>query len=117
MPERFLLQILRCLVTHGVLDSTRGVDGGYCLARPPQDVTLRDIVEAFENPLDPNMPDLEGLERSVRERILGTLRCVSSAARRELEKLTLADLLRLDQELGGNGQPSAAQASEHDRGA
>ncbi len=29
MPERFLLQILRNLVTHGILRSTRGVDGGY----------------------------------------------------------------------------------------
>jgi Rrf2 family protein len=29
MPERFLLQILRSLVTHGILGSTRGVDGGY----------------------------------------------------------------------------------------
>ena len=31
MPERFLLQILRNLVTHGILRSTRGVDGGYTL--------------------------------------------------------------------------------------
>lgn len=29
MPERFLLQILRNLVAHGILASTRGVDGGY----------------------------------------------------------------------------------------
>ena len=34
MPERFLLQVLRHLVTHGILHSTRGVDGGYSLNRP-----------------------------------------------------------------------------------
>ena len=28
MPERFLLQVLRNLVTHGILQSTRGVGGG-----------------------------------------------------------------------------------------
>ena len=28
MPERFLLQVLRNLVNHGLLKSTRGVDGG-----------------------------------------------------------------------------------------
>ena len=33
MPERFLLQILRNLVNHGILQSTRGVDGGYALLR------------------------------------------------------------------------------------
>ena len=32
MPERFLLQVLRNLVNHGILVSTRGVDGGYALA-------------------------------------------------------------------------------------
>jgi Rrf2 family protein len=103
MPERFLLQILRSLVTHGVLQSTRGVEGGYCLSRPPDDITLRDIVEAFDNPLDPTLPELAGLNSRVRERLLSTLLCVSSAARRELEKLSLADLLRLDTESDGNG--------------
>lgn len=95
MPERFLLQILRSLVTHGVLESTRGVDGGYCLARPPEEVTLRDIVEAFENPLDPVMPELESFNSLVRGRILDTLHFVSCAARKELERLTLADMLEL----------------------
>jgi Rrf2 family protein len=111
MPERFLLQILRSLVTHGVLESTRGVEGGYCLARPPEEITLRDIVEAFENPLEPTLPKL-GLKQHVRERLLVTLRCVSCAARKELEKLTLAELLHADAEpsvsgtLGGkDGRP------------
>ncbi|OHB81346.1 MAG: hypothetical protein A2W31_11975 [Planctomycetes bacterium RBG_16_64_10] len=108
MPERFLLQILRSLVTHGVLESTRGVEGGYCLSRSPEGITLRDIVEAFENPLDPTLPELAGLSPSARERILLTLRCVSSAARRELEKLTLADLLRIELECDGNGALGSA---------
>ena len=51
MPERFLLQILRRLVTHGVLHSTRGVDGGYSLARKPEQITLLEIIEAIDGPL------------------------------------------------------------------
>ena len=46
MPERFLLQILRSLVTHGILTSTRGVVGGYMLARRPEDISLLDLIEA-----------------------------------------------------------------------
>ena len=61
MPERFLLQILRSLVTRGLLRSTRGVEGGYCLARPADEISLRDIVESFDNPLSPSVPDLDGL--------------------------------------------------------
>jgi len=52
MPERFLLQILRHLVTHGILHSTRGVDGGYTLVRSPDKISLLDILEAIEGPLD-----------------------------------------------------------------
>ena len=113
MPERFLLQILRSLVTHGVLTSTRGVEGGYCLARPPAEITLCDIVDAFENPLAPSLPELEGVLPSVRDRLMLTLRCVSSAARKELERLSLADLLKLDGDVEGNSQPSQQPAPWH----
>ena len=46
MPERFLLQILRNLVTHGILRSTRGVDGGYALVRPADQISLLEVIEA-----------------------------------------------------------------------
>jgi Rrf2 family transcriptional regulator, cysteine metabolism repressor len=94
MPERFLLQILRSLVTHGLLQSTRGVDGGYCLARPPEQISLRDIVASFDNPLNPSVPELEGLSPEARKRVMITLSHASTAAHQELGKLTMADLLR-----------------------
>ncbi len=47
MPERFLLQVLRSLVNHGVLRSTRGVDGGYMLIRSPDEISLLDVIEAI----------------------------------------------------------------------
>jgi Rrf2 family protein len=94
MPERFLLQILRSLVTHGLLRSTRGVEGGYCLAKSPEQISLRDIVESFDNPLNPSVPMLDGLSVEVTKRLMTTLGHASMAARGELEKLTLADLMR-----------------------
>lgn len=93
MPERFLLQILRNLVTHDVLVSTRGVDGGYSLARPPEEISLMDIFEALDNPLLASVPPLEGLSDDVRQKLLAALNRVSAAARQELSKLSLADLL------------------------
>lgn len=106
MPERFLLQILRSLVNHGVLHSTRGVEGGYCLARTPEEISLGDIVDAFENPLNPNMPALPGLSETAHRRIMSTLGEVSDAARAELCKLTLADLLHAE-DVAGNGSSEA----------
>ena len=93
MPERFLLQILRSLVTRGLLCSTRGVDGGYYLARPADEISLCDIVEAFDNPLSPTMPALDGLSPDVRKRIMNSLNGAEAAALGELSKLSLADLM------------------------
>jgi Rrf2 family protein len=95
MPERFLLQILRSLVTRGLLCSTRGVDGGYYLARPAEQISLRDIVEAFDNQLSPAMPVLEALSPEVRKRLFASFHGASTAAHDELAKLTMADLMRV----------------------
>ena len=94
MPERFLLQILRSLVTRGLLCSTRGVDGGYYLARPADQISLKDIIEAFDNPLSPNIPAIDALAPDVRKRILSTLNGASAAAHAELGKLSMADLMK-----------------------
>jgi Rrf2 family transcriptional regulator, cysteine metabolism repressor len=99
MPERFLLQILRSLVTRGLLCSTRGVDGGYYLARPAEQISLRDIIDAFDNPLSPAIPVLDALSPEVRKRLLNSLNGASAAAQSELAKLTMADLMRV----GRNG--------------
>jgi Rrf2 family protein len=94
LPKRFLLQILRQLVRHDVLESTRGADGGYYLARTPEQITLRDVVEAFDKPSDDDLPAMPGFPSSARVQVVRALRDMTEAGRAELEKLTLADLTR-----------------------
>jgi len=48
IPERYLTQILAHLVNEGLLNAVAGPDGGYTLARPPETITLLDVVEAAE---------------------------------------------------------------------
>src|SRR3979409_1873018 len=93
MPERYLVHILRCLVTNGVLTSACGASGGYSLARPPAQISLRDIVESFDNPLDICLDDLDCMSAGVRTQVVSALDDASQAARAKLQKLTLADLL------------------------
>ncbi len=94
MPERFLLQILRNLVTHGVLHSTRGVDGGYSLKRQPEDITLLEVIEAIDGPLTATMPAMEGSRISVAEtRLREALGRVSDECRRQLSSIKLSDLV------------------------
>ena len=52
IPHRYLTQILAGLVQHGVLTAVAGPSGGYLLARTPADITLLEVVEAAEGPIE-----------------------------------------------------------------
>lgn len=92
MPERFLLQILRSLVTHGVLRSTRGVDGGYCLQKPPNETSLLDVIEAVEGPLTAQVP-ADRLPPEMSRRLHASLLQVSEHYRQQLANVKLSKII------------------------
>jgi len=51
IPARYLEQIFQRLRRAGLVASKRGPGGGYLLALPAAEITLRDVVEAVEGPL------------------------------------------------------------------
>jgi Rrf2 family protein len=53
IPKRFLEQILNDLKSAGVVDSRRGVAGGYRLSKPPEEITLAQVIRHIEGPLAP----------------------------------------------------------------
>src|SRR5436190_19596055 len=53
VPKRFLEQILNDLKSAGVVQSRRGVAGGYRLAKPPEEITLAAVVRHIEGALAP----------------------------------------------------------------
>ena len=93
MPERFLLQILRSLVTHGILSSTRGIEGGYTLQRSPADISLLDVIEAVGGPFNSAPPIHEGLPEEARTKLECAMREVAELAQRKLRAVRLTDLL------------------------
>ena len=48
VSSNFLVQILNDLRRAGLIDSRRGANGGYVLSRPPENISLRQIVDAVE---------------------------------------------------------------------
>lgn len=94
MPERFLLQILRNLVTHGILRSTRGVDGGYALVRPADQISLLEVIEAIEGPYDASLDVAEGLSEDSQHKLRDALGSVTASTRRQLESIKLSQLLK-----------------------
>lgn len=55
LPKKFLEKIIQDLIRHGLVRSTRGVQGGYTLAREPETVTFKDVVEAIVGPVSLNV--------------------------------------------------------------
>src|SRR5437667_5165080 len=51
IPERFLLKVLKPLVGARVLVSVKGPNGGYRLAKPANQITLLEVIEAAEGPI------------------------------------------------------------------
>lgn len=93
LPERFLLQILRTLVTHDILRSTRGVEGGYRLSRPPADISLLEVIEAIDGKIAASIElNPEGSGR-YQARLAAVLGQVTASTRRELANVSLSDLL------------------------
>jgi len=51
LPLPMVAKILKLLARHGLVDSHRGVKGGYSLARDPKQISAAEIVRALEGPV------------------------------------------------------------------
>lgn len=94
IPAPFLERIVARLRAGDVVTATRGVSGGYCLARPAAEVTVGDVVTAIEGPLSlvACVPDDDACVRadSCASRIVW--RRLHTAVSDVLDGITLADL-------------------------
>ena len=52
IPFKFLEQVLLMLKKGGFLDSKRGINGGYLLARPPEKITIGEVIRFIEGPIE-----------------------------------------------------------------
>jgi len=51
IPPSFLAKIVSQLSVAGLLQTSRGARGGVSLARPPEEITLLEVVEAIDGPI------------------------------------------------------------------
>ena len=49
---KYLEKIMRMLSNRGVVSANRGASGGYYLAKPPEDITIGEIVRALEDDME-----------------------------------------------------------------
>jgi Rrf2 family protein len=94
IPLKFLENILGELRHAGLVRSQRGTEGGYWLARPPEEITLADVIRAVEGPLaSVRGSSPETLKYTGTAEPLGKLWvAVRANLRAVLESVTLADV-------------------------
>jgi Rrf2 family protein len=96
IPERFLLKVLRPLVSAQMLHSLKGPHGGYRLARPATKITLLEVIEAVDGPIRGNAPlsqDHGQRENGLDGQLEAVCGQVADALRKRLGKVRLADLV------------------------
>ena len=93
LPERYVLQILRKLVNAKILVSVRGVQGGYKLAKPANKITLLEIVEAVDGPINQSeRVDLPVMSAKAASGMMSAFKSIENDARKRLAAVTLASL-------------------------
>ena len=108
IPKKFLELILLEMKNAGIVVSRRGVGGGYLLARRPEEIRSSEIIEAIEGPVAPRrIPKGKGRRLPGEDSSPAVLRLVretSEAIRSVLDRFTLADLAREEEEVAERRQ-------------
>lgn len=101
IPRRFLDTILRQLTRSGLLTSSRGPHGGYCLRSPPSEINIASVVRVLDGAAFPfpclnwdhpvRCAECPGADECAAHAALGVM---GDAARRVLEAMSLADLVK-----------------------
>lgn len=98
-------KILKSLARHGLLVAARGLRGGYSLSRPPERISLADIVDALEEQPFGMTQCSAAAGLCAREADCGvrtSWRSINGIVRKALEEVSVASML----------QPPAGQAQQ-----
>jgi FeS assembly SUF system regulator len=97
LPQPTVSKILQILLREGMLESLRGVNGGYRLARAPQEISVRDIIVAMEGPIaltECNLDDGSCCEQEGNCAIRVNWQRINHAIHDALSHISLADMLQ-----------------------
>lgn len=95
IDEDYIVQVLARLREAGIVASKKGPRGGYRLSRPPDDITLKDVVLAMEGPTlvspctQPEYSDCEIVDRCSTQSVLSA---VAAGIEELLDEITVEDI-------------------------
>lgn len=96
--ESYLAKVMQLLVRAGLVTSMRGMNGGYALARPPHQISVREVMEAVEDSLAHGSCILQNHSELGRNcsacPVLAALAAGHRRTLEELDAITIDDLAR-----------------------
>ncbi len=90
IPANYLVQILGELRNGGLIESRRGKQGGYLLARPPEAITLRDIISLVQGDVFGSVANVSGASG---ESVAKTWKILQDCFEAKASELTVKDLM------------------------
>lgn len=101
ISPRFAAKILRKLSLKGIVRATRGINGGFTLAFPPADLTLKNVIEAIDGEILIRHCLSEGFSCTFQKnkavcRFHAVFDELNTLIRAMLDKITLADMINSD---------------------
>ncbi|MGN0481870.1 MAG: RrF2 family transcriptional regulator [Lachnospiraceae bacterium] len=107
ISEKYMEQIISPLKKAGYVKSVRGAQGGYCLARQPQEYTVGMILRLIEGsmaPVDCLDDPVNQCQRAGRCVTLRLWTMLDDAIKGVIDKVTLQDLVDWQMEIGQDYQ-------------
>ncbi len=96
IPPKYLEQILLTLKRASYLRSVKGQGGGYALAKPPNQISLAEVIRLFDGPLAPtgsaSIFFYESTPIEKNTSLLTVFKDIRNQVAEKLENITLADL-------------------------
>lgn len=114
LPEPYLNQLMTALRRSGLVSSKRGPTGGHMLARPPQEISLRDAFDVLEGPTslwwcvetdDPDCIYAAGCG------LRPVWQAINGAVAQVLDRMSLADISRPRQPIAAVSAAPKAEGS------
>ena len=94
-------KLLKLLARAGLVNSTRGANGGYRLARPPQEISAADVIDALDGPV--SITECSASDGDCEHEDVCSVgsawQRINVAIRRALRDVTLNDLIRANSPL------------------
>lgn len=104
MPIKFLEQILLDLKRGGFVESKRGKDGGYFLAKDPSNIKLGEVIRFIDGPIEPVACVGRGYKgcRDINKCIFrGIWSKVAEATSKVIDNITFEELARKGKSISG----------------